>query len=136
MILDSTQLYSDDQALTTTAVSTNVIDHGLIGSSANPRNIGRGNHVRLMVLVTVALVGGTSLEVHLQTGSTATPTTIIAESQAIVAATLVAGYRFDLQFIPDLVERFTRINYVIVGTFTAGQVTTALLDTVQSWSAP
>ena len=136
MILDTTQLYSDDQDLAGTGavVSENVIDHGVIGSTANPRNMGKGNPVRLMCMITsTTWAAGTSLEVTLQTGSTATPTTIIAETQAILLASLVAGYRFSVQFLPDLVLRYTRINYTRVGSFTGVcSITTGLLYDVQT----
>ena len=64
MILDLESLFSDDQALTVTAASTNIIDLGATGtpplsSTALTRDIGPGMPIDILIQVTVA-AGGTT----------------------------------------------------------------------------
>tara|TARA_Y100000310_G_C20593202_1_gene769173 strand:- start:847 stop:1260 length:414 start_codon:yes stop_codon:yes gene_type:complete len=127
MILDVENLYSDDQALTTTADSTNVIDLG-----AAER--GPGNPLRIDILVTLALTGGTDVTIDLETDDNASFTSLstIGSTQTIAAATLVAGYRFSIQFVPSAMERYSRLEYTITGTFSAGTVTAGIVFDVQS----
>jgi len=65
MILDKQNLFSDDQAVTVTADSTNVIDLGIAG-------MGKGEPVRLIAQVTETFDGGTSLQVSLVTSDSST----------------------------------------------------------------
>lgn len=114
--------YSDDQALTATAVSTNIIDHGPVDSNAN---IGlRTAELEVLVQVTTAFSGGTSVQVQLQVDDNTgfSSATVIAETEAIAVATLVAGYQFAFTKYPLRLERYSRLRYVVVGTPTAGKV--------------
>ena len=61
MIMDRTLLFSDGQAVTATAASTNVVDLGATGtvygaSSPVVRDIGNGTDVDLLVTVTQEVV--------------------------------------------------------------------------------
>ncbi|MAE50080.1 hypothetical protein CMI48_04620, partial [Candidatus Pacearchaeota archaeon] len=60
MILDKENLYSDDQALTTTADSTNVLDLGVA-------NRGPGNPMLILIQVTTTFAGGTDVTIDLET---------------------------------------------------------------------
>ena len=64
MILDLQSMFSDDQAITSSAASTNLIDLGATGtpplsSTALVRDIGKGTPIEILIIVTVAH-GGTS----------------------------------------------------------------------------
>jgi len=127
--VDAQNLFSDAQALTVTAVSTNIIDHG------QDRNIGVGTPLAVVVTVDVAAAGGGTLTIAVQgddNSGFASPGTV-ATTAAIAAATLVAGYQLVIPLGPDtLTERFTRLNYTMA-TMTGITVTAYLapLDQIQ-----
>jgi hypothetical protein len=127
MILDVENLYSDDQAITTTADSTNVIDLGV-------PNRGPGNPLLIDILVTTTFAGGTSITIDLETDSAEGFGTLstVASTQAIALATLVAGYRFSIQFAPDLMKRYSRLEYTVSGTMSAGNITAGIVFERQS----
>jgi len=133
MILDRTGLFSENQAITATSASTNVIDLGKTGtpygaSSALRRDVGRGNPVPLYVGVTETFNNLTSLTITIQTDDNAafsSPTTAWT-SPAYAAADLVPGAR---HLLPDELpvgvnEQFVRLMYTVAGTApTTGKVT-------------
>lgn len=123
MLLDIANIYSNSQAVTATAASTDVIDHRATG------DLGRTS-LRLRVSVPVAFSGGTSVNVQFQTSAAenfASPTTLI-ESGAQAVATLTAG-RVVLDVpVPSATLRYTRVNYVVVGTPTAGTFDASLVE--------
>lgn len=124
MFIDAQQLFSDAQALTATAVSTNVIDLGA------DRNIGIGNPMAVVVQIDVALDGTTTDETYVvtvQSGSTATPTAVIA-TRTITYTEGVAGARFVIPLPADAsADRYLRVNYTLGGTTPTGTVTTFLM---------
>jgi hypothetical protein len=129
-IMDSTLLFSDAQAITGTAVSTNVID--LTASD----EISTGHPLDLLVQV----VGNdfdnlTSLQVELQTDADAAfsnPTTI-AKSEDAPLADLKVGYRFNVNYWPRGNEQFIRLNYVVTGSNpTQGAITAGITGTPQT----
>ena len=95
MILSAQQLFSDYQAITANADSTNVIDLGVPGTPFRAQaplvqDIGKGAKIPILVQVTADFNTLTSLTINLSKGpTTALGTTIL--SQAIVLADLVAG---------------------------------------------
>lgn len=131
MIYDNTLLFSDAQAVTVTAPSTNVIDHGPNGTpfgSSVPltRDIGIGEEcVPLSVRVVTAFAGLTSLQVVVQTSADNSTWLDVESSRAVPAAELVAGFQFHVpnDFPEGLRRRYTRLNYVVVGTATQGAIT-------------
>ena len=140
MILSAQQLFSDDQVVTVSADSTNVIDLGVPATpygaaAALNRDIGKGAKIPLLVQVTADFATCTSVTINLSTGAAATLGTTIA-SQTILVADLVAGKQINLDFLPNgIVERYLGIEYVVTGTdaggggsITAGM---AIYDTMQ-----
>jgi hypothetical protein len=127
MILDVENLYSNDQAITTTADSTNVIDLGVA-------NRGPGNPLRIDILVTTTFAGGTSIAIDLETDDNESFSSLstIASTSAIALASLVAGYRFPIQFVPDAMERYSRLEYTVAGTMNAGNITAGIVFEIQS----
>lgn len=132
MIIDKQNLFSEDQALTTTVASTNVVDLGADDSKIQDLN--EKGLLEVLCQVTTALTGGTSVKATLQEDDAVgfgTATTVV-ETAAIAAASLVAGYKFKFGKLPKISKRYLRINFTIVGTFSAGNVFAALVLDDQS----
>lgn len=114
MIVDSLLMFSDGQALTATAVSTNVVDVG------SDRNIGKGEPMAIIITVGVAAdftTGDETYQFTLQTDSTdafGSATTVIA-SAVIDGDQLPAGAIVVLP-IGYSNEQFLRINNTLAGT--------------------
>jgi len=134
MILDSTLLLSDDQAITVTANSTNIIDLGNDDALVQALNEKGGEHLKFFAQVTTAFAGGTSVALKLTTddSSTFASETTIYESAAVATASLVAGYQFKLPALPPINEQYLRATYTVVGTHTAGNITAGLVMDVQT----
>jgi hypothetical protein len=122
MITDAFLRLSDAQALTTTAVSTNTIDLGVA------RDMGAGEELYVYFTVPTALAGGTSVTFQVITSAAAalTSPTIVGSTNAIVTASLVAGYKTAVRINPSIFangQRYLGAQYTIVGTYTSGNVT-------------
>ena len=138
MIFSAQQLFSDDQAITGDADSTNVIDLGVPGTpygaaAALNDDVGKGAKIPLLVQVTADFNTLTSLNVNLSTGATTALGTTIA-TQNILLADLVAGKQINLDFLPNgVVERYLGIEYDVVGTDpTLGNITAGITMGVQT----
>ena len=132
MILDNQTLLSNQQAITATAASTNVIDLGPIGYGI-VRDIGKGKPIPILVQVTEAFTaaGAATLTVALQTDDNAgfgSPKTAYTTA-AIALADLKAGNQITLDYIPrGTNERFMRLYYTVAtGPMTAGKVHAGVL---------
>lgn len=132
MIFDSTNLFSDAQAVTSSAASTNVIDLGATdtpkhAANAITRDIGKGRPIDLRIQVVTDFATLTSLTVAVQTDTVEafSSATTVLESEAVPVASLVAGYVFPIQWVPrGTLERYVRLYYTVAGTAaTAGAVT-------------
>ena len=142
MIIDSQALFSDDQAVTATAVSSNIIDLGATGtvpggSTALSRDIGKGTPVEILIQWTVAAVSGgaSTVTVDLETddNSSFSSATTLATTGAIAKATLVAGYQMKIYYMPRGAERYIRLNYTVaIANLTAGAVTAGIVAGVQT----
>lgn len=145
MITDVTNLFSNAQAITATAPSTNTIDLGAPGTvygaaAAVVRDIGKGREVPLLIQVVQTFNNLTSLQVDLQTDdNTGFASPLVAwTSGAIPLASLAAGYVFAMEDMPRRVnERYARLLYTVVGTApTLGQVTAGVTMGNQSNPTP
>lgn len=135
MIFDATNLFSDGQAITVTAVSTNVIDLGATdtpkhGERAITRDLGKGNKIDLYVQVTETFNTLTSVKVTLQKDTVenfASPETVIEVT--VLLADLVAGYVLPVPVLPrGTDQRYLRLNYTVTGTAaTLGKITAGLV---------
>lgn len=127
MILDKQNLFSEDQAVTVTANSTNIIDLGNDDSAVQALN--EKGELELFVQVTTAFANATSMSVTLTSDDSSTfasETTVLA-SAAVAEASLVAGYQFKLGKLPRINEQYIRLTYTVVGTHNAGAVTAGLI---------
>jgi hypothetical protein len=124
MYLDSTNLFSDDQAITGDAASTNVIDLGA------DFDLGKGEPVKLLIQVTEDFDNLTSLNAKIQTddNSAFSSPTDLAESGDIALASLKVGYVFSINFMPRGNQRYIRVYYDVTGTApTAGKITAGIV---------
>lgn len=127
MIIDKENLFSNEQAITVTAVSTDVIDLG--DDDAQVQALNSKGLLELWVQVVEAFAVGTSLKVTLQEdddSAFSSPVDII-ETDDILLASLVLGYKFRFGKLPEISKRYIRLSYTAVGTFTGGKVTAGLI---------
>ncbi len=134
MILDLESMFSDDQALTTTAVSTNLLDLGATGTpplstTALVRDIGPGTPIEVLIQLTVA-TGGTSptlvVTMEMDTVVGFSSATVIATSATLTGG--LVGARLSITYVPDgATERFLRLNYTLGGTSPTYTVTSGLV---------
>lgn len=110
MILDEQALFSNNQAVTADAASTNVVKLG-VGEFAN------GTPVPVFIQVTEAFNNLTSLEIKIQTATDAAFTTpVTLASQTILLANLTKGAESSLNFLPKGNLGYVRLYYDVTGT--------------------
>ena len=124
-LIDYNNMLSNAQAVTTTAASTYYIDGRAAGEALD-------NNLYLIVEVGTAFVGGTSLEITLQTATDSSFTSPVAlyDSTAIALASLTANTVLVKIPIPIGLLRYLRVYYTVVGTMTAGTVSAFLQNGV------
>ena len=143
MLLSKEQNFSESQALTATAASTNIIDLGATGTvvgapAALVRDIGKGNRIDVLVSLDVDS-GGTSptIDVALQVDDNdafSSATTVATASQLAGGS---AGDRIALYWIPEGTnERYLRINYTLGGTSPTYTVTAGIVASDQTNVVP
>lgn len=122
MIIDAENRYSSAQSVAATAVSTNIIDH------LADRNIGIGEPLVVVIVVTTALDGTTgdetySAQLQADDNSGFSSATSVGGAVSLTRGS-VAGTKFYIPVPPDtLTERYSRINYTMGGTTPTGNVT-------------
>jgi hypothetical protein len=121
-ILDRMNLFSNEQAITASAASTDVID--LSGT----RDVGRGEPLYVLVQVMQAFDNLTSLTIALQTSSTenfASPVQLTTRTVAL--ASLTAGATFSIGPVSGGTLRYVRLYYTVTGTNpTTGKITAGI----------
>ena len=128
MLIDKLLRFSASQALAgaSATASTDVLD---LGADRDFTALGRP----LYLVVVVEASGGTSptLAYTLQTGSTATPTTVIASEAALAQA--VGQVR--ITPLPHTNERYLRLSFTQAGTSPTATVSAFITDAPQAWTA-
>ncbi|MXE22797.1 hypothetical protein FQZ41_06015 [Escherichia coli] len=127
MITDKLLMFSEAQAVTNTAASTDVIDLGPIDGSR--RDIGVGYPLEFWVLVNEAATasGEATVNIQLQTSENNSSWTTIYDSGALAKTALAAGKRVVSAKVPAGVQRYLRVNYsVATGQLTAGKFTAGI----------
>lgn len=133
MIVDNTLVFSDSQAITATAASTNIIDLTATGTPAGRgaialiRDIGMGDaDIEVAVEVTQAFNNLTSLKVSVEVATDAaftTPVEVASKTYLLAALTLGALLPFPAEIPEGANLRFLRLNFTVVGTApTTGKV--------------
>ena len=134
MILSAQQIFSDDQAITATAISENVIDQGVpqapYGAAvALNDDVGKGTPIPILIQVTEDFNTLTSLTVTLETSAAAALTSpVVLATESILLADLVAGKQTFMQFVPngDTLQ-YLGVRYTVVGTNpTLGNITAGI----------
>lgn len=124
MITDATTLFSDSQAITATAASTNVIDLGATGtpsgsSVALSRDIGKSAEIPLLLEVTEAFNNLTSLAIAVQVATDAaftTPVEVATRTYLLAELTLGKRLGFPAEFPEGTNLRYVRMRYTVTGT--------------------
>lgn len=135
MLIDRQNQFSDNQSVNSSVASTDSIDLGAV------RNIGVGEAIYIVFLVTTAFVGA---------GATSTPSLQTDDNSAFSSAATVRTY----DTIPALsaigthryyeiepftatgtYERFIRVFYTVSGTLTASGVTSFLTKDLAAFRA-
>lgn len=133
MIFDKLLEFSDSQAVTASAASTNIIDLGA------DRDLGISDiDVFLQVMEAVTAAGAATVTFTLETDDNTGFASAVAlwTSPAIGKATLVAGYNPGKFKLPQVTERYLRFSYTVgTGPLTAGKFSAALLTGRQNWRA-
>lgn len=128
MLLDAKLLMSNQQAITATAASTDVIDRGDV------KDVGKDGSIPLLIQVTEAFNTLTSLTIDVQTDDNSafsSPRSLF--STVVVLADLKAGYQTPVITLPQKTERYLRVNYTVTGTApTTGKVTAGVVAGVQT----
>ena len=142
MIFDTQLLFADDQAVTATAISENVLqmrDMGTVygASAALTRDIGDGNPVPLLVQVTTTFATLTSLTITLESADNAALSTnavVHWSSGAVAAASLVAGFQVPIRYLPKDIEKdYLGLRFTVGGSnATAGKIKAGIAAGIQS----
>lgn len=117
MILDADLLFSNKQAITATAESTNTLDLGAAGDAI-------GQELTIHVVVDTAFATLTSLTVSLETSADDSTWTTVLSGPAIARASLTKGASIFCVRVPQGLSRYVRLKYTVGGSnATAGKVT-------------
>lgn len=139
MITDAFLLITD--ALATIRAAATYLSNNTIDLSVT-RDMGAGEPLKLLTNVDVAFAGGTSVTIQTITSAAAalsSPTIIDSGQRAILLAELTLGAMF-VRFLPELTgpgglgtlgQRYLGCQYVGVGTFTLGTLSTRVILDVQ-----
>lgn len=129
MYLDKLLMLSEDQAITATAASANVIDLGASG------DLGKSGRTEVYVRVSEAFNNLTSLNIKLQTDdAVGFGTAVDLPAQETTA---LAGLTLNKELLKAVVpygcKRYLRLYYTVTGTApTAGKVFAGLINTRQT----
>jgi len=141
MIFSNQLIFSDQQAITATAISANVVDLRPTGTvykagSALTRDLGPGKQIDLLVQVTETFNTLTSLTFTLETSDAVglTSSRVHWSSGAVALASLVAGYKVPIIRLPLGPHlRYMGLRYTVGGTNpTLGKITAGIVAAVQT----
>ena len=139
-ILSAQEIYSDQQAITATAASTNVIDFGTPGTwvhATTPIVDDKGvSMICLGIVITEDFDALTSLDITFETDDNAAfSSTKVIYTENVLLADLVAGKKLAVRTIPfNTLEQYTRINYTVNGSApTTGKITAAITQLESAW---
>ncbi|ECO8538853.1 hypothetical protein FXR31_24590 [Salmonella enterica] len=127
MILDKLLMFSEAQAVTASAASTDVIDLGHIDGTRRDIGVGYPLEFWANVNTTATADGAATLNVQLQTSPDNSTWTTLYDSGTLALAALTDGKRLFSAKVPAGVQRYLRVNYVVgTGPLTAGAFTSGI----------
>lgn len=125
---DAALVLSNEQAVTASAASTNILDEGVAVNTGYP--------MIAETRVNVAMAGSGTLTVEIQASDTTSFSNkvILGNSGSVAAADLTAGkaIRVPLAFNPKRKYRYIRAYYTASSAFTSGKLTTVIQPAVQT----
>jgi hypothetical protein len=131
MFLDAHNLYSDEQAVTAAAASTNLIDHG------QARKMGTGKPLYIVLVVDVAMTDAGSdstVAVTLETDDNESFTSATSvQTLFTIPATSAIGTRLVASVDPGILnEQYSRLYYTPAnGNLTTGSFTAAIVTNIE-----
>lgn len=133
MYVDNLGVFSDAQAVTSSAVSTNTYD------LLTAQDIGEGEDIYIDFKVPTTFTAGGSATMTIQIITSAAANlgspTVIAQTGAIPVASLVSGYRTALRIPPQigsLGQRYIGVQYTIAtGPMTAGAISSRFVRNIE-----
>lgn len=140
MIFDKTLQFSDQQAITATAASTNAIDFGAMGRAYGhaadlSRDVAKSVKIPLLIQVTEAFNNLTSLKIDIELDSTETftPDKTITIGTFLLAE-LRAGFQVPWTLLPQGISlRYAQLKYTVTGTApSTGKITAGIVAGVQT----
>lgn len=134
MFTDAQLQFSASQAITATAVSTNVIDLGV----AQDLGIAISPHLQLAIYATAAFVsaGGATLQIQLQSSADNSTFYTLSQTDVFAVATLPINTKIPMDLVRRspvqstvaLFPRYLQLNYVVgTSTFSAGKLSAYLV---------
>ena len=129
MITDSLLRVSEDQAVTSTAYSTNTID------LSAARDVGEGTTLYMNFALTEAFANGTNITFEVVTSANANLSShdVVGSSTTIATAALTLGKNIVVAINPQIEskgKRYLGARYVVTGTMNAGKVTADVVETI------
>ena len=129
MITDSLLRVSEDQAVTSTAYSTNTIDLSVA------RDVGEGKTLYMNFALTEAFANGTNITFEVVTSANANLSShdVVGSSTTIATAALTLGKNIVVAINPQIAskgKRYLGARYVVTGTMNAGKVTADVVETI------
>lgn len=131
MITDKLLRVSTDQAVTTTAVSTDTID------LSQARDMGEGQDLYMNFALTAAFTGGTSTNFEViiaDNAALSSNVVVVGASGAVATADLTLGKNIAVRINPIIGstgKRYMGARYTVSGTNTAGTVTADIVTDIQ-----
>ena len=129
MITDSLLRVSEDQAVTSTAYSTNTIDLSVA------RDVGEGTALYMNFALTEAFANGTNITFEVVTSANANLSShdVVGSSTTIATAALTLGKNIVVAINPQIAskgKRYLGARYVVTGTMNARKVTADVVETI------
>lgn len=137
MILDKQNMFSEAQAVTADAGSTNIIDTQssayvtAFNNASILRDVGNAldPNLRVFACVTTSFATIVSMNIILQTDADVAfgSPVVLWTSRLFLLAEMVAGFQFPLPNVPSKCERYLRLFYDVNTSATAGAITAGLV---------
>jgi hypothetical protein len=137
MIEDKQLMFSEAQAITATANSTNVVDASVV------RNLGVGQPLYIFILVTEAFTdtgSDSTVAVSLVTDDNAALSSVATVASIVTLAALTAAGTLHFYRLPVALatpyERYIALAYTVAnGNLTTGKITAGIISDIQRWAA-